>query len=141
MIRLDQMSRLLELIMPNIELVWAAGFFDGEGSTGCEIYKDSRTRVFGRQIQLQIGQTNYIPLVRFREAVQGGNIYGPYVKKKENQKDIWQWKVGAIEEIRIILDKLWPYLCEPKKLQATEALQRYENWIPSKAEWDFELPE
>jgi hypothetical protein len=122
------------------ELAWAAGFFDGEGSTTAGHYRDRNH--LQRQITMSVAQIDIIPLLRFKEAVQGGNIIGPYQQKKTQlgRKEQWRWRTAG-KDVKVILDKLWPYLCEPKKVQATEALQRYENWVPTKIEWNFDLPE
>ena len=62
-----------------LELAWAAGFFDGEGCT-C-IWKGN-TGFNNRRVQVQIHQSSAdgTPevLKRFLEAVEVGKIYGPY---------------------------------------------------------------
>jgi hypothetical protein len=94
------------------ELAWAAGFFDGEGST----ILDARP---GRKVSLkvQVAQTEPTVLERFRKAVGVGNINGPYRRNEVNQADYWQFRVqgaGALD----VLKALWPFLSYAKRDQA-----------------------
>lgn len=95
------------------ELAWAAGFFDGEGS----IVRHTRNRVC-----LAVGQTDQRPLIRLQKALSYGTIVGPYMTKPGtlSKKPIWYFRVHAKEAIQDCLNKLWPYLSEPKKERALE---------------------
>ena len=60
-------------------LAWAAGLYDGEGSSS--MFVPRRRKAARRQIQVsQAGPPDEIPLVllRFRDIVGEGNITGPY---------------------------------------------------------------
>lgn len=95
-----------------IELAWAAGFFDGEGTTSGLIYMNPQSRHF----TLSVAQVELQPLERFRKAVGGmGTIY-------------WRERIHCYAingaDAKHALDLLWPYMSEPKRKQATQAMLR-----------------
>ena len=89
------------------ELAWAAGFFDGEGTTS---YFRSKNWYGPR---MSITQKGRIPLDRFLAAVGVGKIY--IIRKRNGQ---YSWNCQTKEGVHNVLNKLWPYLCEVKKKQA-----------------------
>lgn len=97
---------------PESELIWAAGFFDGEGSTSVSMVKGYLT------LSVSIGQVGDYCLLRFRDAVEEGTIYGP------NHSDKYQYMARNEKGVEVI-KKLYPYLCPPKQVQARTALMRY----------------
>jgi hypothetical protein len=116
------------------ELAWAAGFFDGEGSTFC-MHKESKRRTKdGRPrdyptLRVQIGQGEREVLDRFASAVGVGKIY--YVKAHYTSaqgytyyKDKWQYQATK-DEAAYVLEQLWQWLSEPKRKQAIEAIKFY----------------
>ena len=102
------------------ELAWAAGFFDGEGTTG--VLKRARRSY----LSLRVVQVDPRPLRRFCEALGLGNFYGPYVRTNEKHSDYYAWCVGS-SRAHAALDLLWPYLSEPKREQASRALRQLEE--------------
>lgn len=95
--------------MSDIERAWAAGFFDGEGSTCVKA---------GRSIVVSVTQAadgDACPetLLHFARAVQAGRLYGPYATRG---KPIYRWTaVGA--EAALAIGRLWPFLSRPKREQ------------------------
>jgi hypothetical protein len=104
-----------------LELAWAAGFFDGEGST---YLTRTSHRADWTHVNLGVAQVERGPLERFQRAV-GGRIVGPYMngnyKGRERAKPIWKWTCAGFPA-KAVLRLLWPYLSEPKKAQAQRAL-------------------
>jgi len=96
------------------ELAWAAGFFDGEGSI-CAWHSVNTTTV-----TLEVGQVSRIPLDRFQKAVAIGSVNGPY-KGKSGRKDFYKWVTNGPKNVGDVVEKLLPYLCEPKRTQIWEA--------------------
>jgi hypothetical protein len=95
-----------------LELAWAAGFFDGEGSTS-----PHRDKTGYCIVQMSIGQVEREPLDRFMKVV-GGKIYGPRAHKNRfGSRPQYRWKADGIGA-RAILGLLWPYLTEVKRSQA-----------------------
>lgn len=100
-----------------LELAWAAGFYDGEGSTG--------TTGRGRNCYLRaaIDQVEPEPLRRFREAVGGlGSITGPH-EREGNRRPVWHYYATHHDAIQV-LELLSPYLSDPKRKQYREAKAR-----------------
>ena len=101
-----------------IELAWAAGFFDGEG---CTYWVKAGGIVIG---VAQVGTEKPEVLIRFQAAVGGiGKIYGPYKNTKGNPK--WTFNASS-RDAQAILTKLWPYLGSVKRAQA---LQKESNYL------------
>jgi len=98
------------VILPDTELAWAAGFFDGEGWSSGNQQQAGKTKAF----YLGISQKDPRPLRRFLEAVDQSDrpVY-------ENRLNTVAWS-GA--KALAVLRKLWPYLSEPKREQAARAL-------------------
>ena len=98
------------------ELAWAAGFFDGEGTTGTY---GSRVA----QLNLSLPQKNRAPLDRFRIAINDlGSIY------QTSTTGMWQWRSNSFEHGQAVLAMLWPFLCDIKKAQAAAALIKYHQY-------------
>ena len=101
------------------ELAWAAGFFDGEGSTS---YSNKKTLPC-----IAIGQADPFVLERFRAAVGGvGCVFGPYKRRKNpTWKDQWNYHAGKFEEVQAIIAVLWKWLSPLKREQASKVLLAY----------------
>lgn len=70
----------------NLEIAWAAGFFDGEGNTCCH------HGVCGFSFAMSVSQVNRDNLFRFQKAVGGlGTIYEAK-KKYPNARPISSWR-------------------------------------------------
>ena len=99
------------------ELAWAAGFFDGEGSTSFARNK-LKTRKYPR---LDIDQTDPEVLERFKNAVGNiGKVVGPY---PTNKKPKWKYVVYGIAECQTVICFLWQWLSNLKKQQYIKVLK------------------
>jgi len=88
------------------ELAWAAGFFDGEGTT----YADKAHSIF-----ISVGQKNPALLYRFNSAIWNlGKVYGPY-------NNCYSLRVTTFAKVQQVMVLLWPYLGEEKRAQAKKA--------------------
>lgn len=99
------------------ELAWAAGFFDGEGST----YYHGRTET-SSVVKLHVGQKDRRALDRFRAAVGIGVVYGPH--KTGNHCDMYYFLVNSQEEVQAVVAMLWHWLGPVKRQQATSAFAK-----------------
>lgn len=109
--------------MTHTERAWAAGFFDGEGSTVIKWSKDKR-RTY---IMATVGQTNPETLKRFQDAVGGyGKIFGPYRRAKfPHWAPAYKWVVDKFEHTQMVMVLMWPYLSSPKRQQFKQAFQKF----------------
>lgn len=93
------------------DLAWAAGFYDGEGST-------SRVRRRTKSgVRIGISQKEPLLLLRFKDAVGGvGNIRPPAKGEK-----CWQYTITRFNDILYVIEVLWPHLGITKRRQALNA--------------------
>jgi len=124
----------------NTEIAWAAGFFDGEGSTKKIRYhyksKNGKPQSPNRNVCMSVCQTDTETLNRFLKAVHGlGRINGPY-QYKPNRRPYWTWSTSCASAKKVF-SILKPYLSSVKKRQykiVTEELDidrsdRKKGWI------------
>lgn len=104
-------------MVSSTDIAWAAGFFDGEGTTS--ILKTQRDKY--SYIRMGLSQKLHECLDRFYTIVQLGKIY------KSNTRDIRSWNCYKQGEVEQVLNLLWPYLSEVKKQQALLALDKVNN--------------
>ena len=109
------------------QLAWAAGFFDGEGSTGTWPNKNrpGAINLFANVTQ-QSASSDEIPavLTRFRVAVRGlGRISAPTPDLRSGTY-LCQWRTHSFEEVQAVVALLWQDLGPVKRAQAARALRR-----------------
>lgn len=112
------------------ELAWAAGFFDGEGTTSC--YR--RTSAYGKKkkypiLKMQVVQAEPTTLERFREALGGmGLLYGPYQMPSHKGKTTYYYSIHRQDDVQAAMLLLWPYLSGVKRKQIESAIEKYRGW-------------
>lgn len=99
--------------MPSeIDRAWAAGFFDGEGSTSL---KRSRSGEAASFIRLYISQAReQSDLVERFGKIMGVGV----VKPRRDRPGVTQWTVQDSAGVTRALQVMWPYLGRYKKEQA-----------------------
>ena len=101
---------------------WAAGLFDGEGST--ELYKRRTPGHTWFALRSRVSQCDGqgVPAVlqRFRTVVGCGRIDGP--TSGEGYENAYKWDAGADDTLKV-LPKLWPWLGTVKRVQAIETIE------------------
>ena len=104
------------------ELAWAAGLFDGDGST-CLLRH--RTHEGYRTCEMSITQTSRagMPevLTRFRAIVGLGHLNGPS-GGSDRWEPIYRWKAHRLAEIQSVADSLGPWLGSLKCAQASAVI-------------------
>jgi hypothetical protein len=113
------------------ELMWAAGFFDGEGNFNFSLRNVTRKgepAKYGR-MTVQITQTDSDVLYRFKNAVGGlGAVTGPYEYKNPKSPawtPLYRYQTSSPQEVIFIIRLLLPYLSSVKRKQAEEVMLRY----------------
>lgn len=101
----------------SIELAWAGGFFDGEGT----FYR--RTRRKGQEFNIEVSQTDRRPLDRFCAAVGHGKVINR--NGRGNIKPHYMWVCYRREQVFDVANKLWLYLSEPPKEQIIKATKEF----------------
>lgn len=105
----SQKNNILDEIrsMPEIELAWIAGFFDGEGHTNVRINK-LNGRLF-KTVHVSVGQ-QCEEVIKYLKECYGGNIY-MYAKERKASlnKDFYQWSIVGTRAVKFLHD-IYPYL-------------------------------
>ena len=98
-----------------MELAWAAGLFEGEGSFTYE----SRTGI--PNVRLSMADEDSVR--RFSNAIGFGRVRGPKFDKRPNRKPLWEWTAGGFEKSQAILGMLWFGLGSRRRRRAIELLR------------------
>ena len=122
--------------MSATELAWAAGFFDGEGSTYIVTTRatEKNKRLNDRKVLcMEIKQADSFVLERFRDAVEAGTVRGPFRKSSwpDHYKDQWSWELYASSKCIEVYGKLHPYLSPVKRAQAAMCMDLMEEYQDS----------
>jgi hypothetical protein len=106
----------LDDIIDSHEVAWAAGFFDGEGSTTFS----------NKYMYMQLKQVDENGIRRFHKAVGGlGYITYHVFDKLPTRNPIFMWRCHGKKAIKA-KEILWPYLGTAKK----------EQWLRCFEKWD-----
>lgn len=109
------------------ELAWAAGFFDGEGTTcHSSTMRTEQGLSNGPYVQLQVSVTQMDRRVldRFHAAVGGvGRVYQLRARRGGlSQGAPFRWQTTSRAGGTQVIDALWPFLSDIKRQQATRSL-------------------
>lgn len=96
-----------------LELAWAAGFFDGEGSS----VRKNATGTNRAQVHLSINQKDRRVLDRFVVAVGHGRVWASHTR------EMFTMAVYGEGPVIDVMTKLWPYLDEMKREQFRTAVE------------------
>lgn len=102
-------------------LAWAAGLFDGEGSTLLHTDK-SRPGYFRLEVVVPQADHDGVPavLLRFQDAMGGlGRIVG------SDADDLYKWTSRGRLEAMAVVALIWEYLGPVKRMQANSAIKRF----------------
>ena len=105
---------LVRVVSVESELAWAAGFFDGEGSTS--ILKAQRDKY--TYIRMSVNQKYPECLERFQRIIGYGKIY------KAKKRDIYSWDCYRQDQVLLAFAKTEPYLSSIKVKQFYAALEK-----------------
>ena len=101
---------------------WAAGLFDGEGSSYLLKHRTHPGYLVG---ELAVTQSSLVGspevLRRFASVIHAGYIAGPFVQRSAT-KDVYRWKAGARVDVERVVAELWPWLGAVKRTQAQHML-------------------
>ena len=103
--------------MPNDELGYLAGVFDGEGTFGIWSKGDGKTRLLRVCVDMTDGDT----ILRFLTFFKTGAIYSR-VPKDPKHKLMYSWRVTKKEIALDILRKMLPYLSKRRQSKFHEVV-------------------
>lgn len=99
--------------MRELDLAWAGGLFDGEGTTS--ILKAQRDRY--SYLRMSVSQKDREVLDKFRAIIGYGKVY-------EHSRGMHSWDCYRQDQVYQVLEMLWPYISSQKRKQAENALPR-----------------
>lgn len=112
----------------NEELAWSAGLVDGEGYFGFNFVKRSNSVRKTKTICLDVSQCDPQVLHRIQKALEVGNVTGPYFSNKRNHRPTYHFRVSGANELQFAIKQLWPWLSPIKREQATQVLEKLDEW-------------
>ena len=102
----------VRVVFVESDYAWAAGFFDGEGTTS--VLKAQRDKY--SYIRMGISQKDPECLYRFQAVFNLGKIY------KSNTRDIYSWNCYKYNDVLDVYTKMKPFLSNVKQRQFEVAL-------------------
>jgi hypothetical protein len=101
---------------------WAAGLFDGEGSTELYTRRTPDRTWFALRSRVSQCDARDVPAVlqRFQAVVGSGRIDGP--TSGEGYENAYKWDAGADDTLKV-LPMIWPWLGIVKRVQAIDAIK------------------
>jgi hypothetical protein len=105
-----------------MELAWAAGLFDGEG-TICTTKGNSPNRL---RIYMAVAMADEEVVNRFFSALGIGKVEALGARTPKH-KSIWRWRVWTRDTVRDSFLLLEPYLSAPKRAQGFHALGVFDD--------------
>lgn len=100
----------------DLEIAWAAGLFEGEGTIH---FKPQGKR--GSGCQLRLGMNDKDVVVRFREIIGCGGLYA-HKPGTGSTVPCWTWYVYNARKVEAILNVLLPHFGARRGAKALEAL-------------------
>lgn len=99
-------------IQVTVDLAWATGFIEGDGSVGVKKGKTGKL-----YLQLQVGQKTPDRLFLLQEILEAGTIVGPYerVLTSGRPSTMSYYRVHQQEDVKQVLRRLWPFLSPQAK--------------------------
>ena len=107
-------------------LAWAAGLFDGDGSTHMSRTRTEKSTYEILRATVSQNSSDGTPavLTRFRDIVGFGCIYGPYHRRAGCLPE-YQWVASRSSDVARLIEMLAPNLSEAKRVQARNAFRSY----------------
>lgn len=104
--------------MKPVDIAWAAGLFEGEGSICIFEQKHNVLPL----IRVSIQMTDRDVVERFVQIMGCGRVTGEHRFGREHHKPTYRWHIGNRADVERIVLMLLPYLGERRSAKAREAL-------------------
>lgn len=117
-------SRRIGIPLSREQLAWAAGFFDGEGTT----YVLNRSGYPALSVP-HAGTLADPPdvLLRFQAALGGLGLINRPIREKAGRRPLWTCRVCGYETVQAAVAMLWNWLGIAKRQQAAKVLMAYRS--------------
>lgn len=108
-----------------LDLHWAGGLWDGEGSMGLNAHKRR-----GPTLQASMHQNHPEVLEKFQKIIGLGRVYGPYGPypgKARSVNPYYQWAVGGTHLVAQFFLLIRPYISSVKIEQGERAIASWKE--------------
>lgn len=112
-----------------IEIAWAAGLFEGEGSFSIQRQRAHKTKfpTEGRLDEFvyanaSLATTDRDVIERFASIVGVGKIHGPHKRTNDQHKPIYVWNVSRRDEFEVFAEMIRPFLGERRLARMNEVI-------------------
>lgn len=102
------------------DILWAAGFFEGEGCFTIRRNKRGEKVYLGAVASLN--GTDLDAITEFATIVQVGKLRGPYRHRNLDHKEFWQWSTGSQQDFRLFCIMMRPLLFSRRIARMDEVL-------------------
>lgn len=110
-------------MISSIDLAWAAGFIEGEGSFSTDSKQNS--------ISVQVSQVQWWPLEKLQQLF-GGTVYPVHRCLRPGQSPYSRWRVSGPRAAGVAMT-LWTFLSPKRRSQAVKALGNWKKAAVSNA--------
>ena len=112
--------------MTDEEIAWVAGVLEGEGC-----FRNQKNY----SALVSVAMCDKDVLDRLKELTGLGNVTGPYLPKDapDNWKPSWQWNVGVRQEVRVLLETIYPWMGERRRQKIDDLRPLFSR--PSRQDW------
>ena len=115
-------SRRIPLRIPSsdpVEIAWAAGLYEGEGSI---TFDGSSKR---RGMRLSVAMVDREPLDRFCEIVGAGIVRGPYGPYQPNTQPQWSYVCSGWNNCKQVVELIWDHLSPRRQEQVSHVVDAH----------------
>jgi hypothetical protein len=111
--------------MTDKELMWMAGWLEGEGTFFCHVEKPRGNRRPYARLTVRAVSVDKDTIQRAQK-IAGGRIYGPY-QYTENRQPHYQWAISGKTAASVFMRRVKPHMSARRQRQITEALRRADS--------------
>lgn len=136
----------VDLEIDPLEVAWAAGFFDGEGSVFVRNTARHKGGTTGKlypltTVEMGVSQVRIEPIIRFHRIVGIGKIGGPYGGLRPGRSAYFRWNTAGRPSVFRVAQLLWPMLSLPKREQFHRCWETLRERRTPKSPKLYSLPE
>ena len=118
------------VIERDLDIKWAAGFFEGEGYAGFKNFYNKTWKRYYPRLTVSVVQSHKEPLDAFRDIIGYGEVRGPYGPYSTNRKAFYSYHLSGDQAAEAI-ERMLPYLFQ-KGEQSKSALDEYKSYQEAK---------
>ena len=103
------------MLTNEIDIAWAAGLFEGEGSLSLTPVKNRPNSI---KVSASLSMTDKDVVEKFQSVVNFGKVKGPYQPQVKTYKVRWVWEVQNQPEVLKLIELFLPFFGERRLAKA-----------------------